>query len=65
VNTPSLRPIAVSIPDACAMTGVSREVLRQAIRRGDIPVHYPSSRPVIPVDELEAWLRSTPTQPRP
>lgn len=54
--------LSYNVADAAAATGVSPDVIRRAVRNGDIPVHYPTSRPVILRADLEAWLASTPTE---
>lgn len=54
--------LSYNVADAAAAVGVSPDVIRRAVRNGDIPVHYPTSRPVILRDDLEAWLASTPTE---
>lgn len=57
--------LAVSIPDAARMAGVSPMTLRRAIEAGQLPRHYPTRNPVILVDDLKAWLSATPTEKRP
>lgn len=56
--------IALTITEAAEAVGVSDTVIRAAIKRGDIPVRYPTSRPVIDVDDLSAWVKSLPTERR-
>ena len=57
-------PIALTIKDAAAAVGVSADVIRAAIKRGDLIANYPTSRPVIRVAELDEWLKRRPTEPR-
>lgn len=54
--------LSYNVSDAAAAVGVSPDVIRRAVRTGDIPVHYPTSRPVILRADLEAWLAATPTE---
>lgn len=54
--------LSYNVSDAAAAVGVSPDVIRRAVRSGDIPVHYPTSRPVILRADLEAWLAATPTE---
>lgn len=56
--------IAVTIDEAADMAGVSRSVLKRALATGDLVARYPSTRPVIFVDELRKWLEACPTQSR-
>lgn len=58
-----LAPLAYTIPDAAAASGVSDKTLRRAIAKGDLPVRYPTARPVVLADDLHAWLANTPTEP--
>ncbi len=53
---------AYSIAEAAEATGVSDRTIRRAIEAGDLAVRYPTSRAVIPVDELRAWIESKPSQ---
>lgn len=62
MSTPT--PLALSIPEAAAMIGVSSTALRRLIDAGEIIPRYPNSRPVVPVAELQAWLDRAPTEPR-
>lgn len=55
-------PVAYSIKDAAAAAGISERTIRQAIKDGDLVANYPTSHAVILRDELEAWIRSTPTE---
>jgi hypothetical protein len=55
--------IAVTIDDAAEITGVCASVIRRAIRSGKLVASYPTSRPVILVDQLRAWLEAAPNEP--
>lgn len=57
-----MTPLAYSVQDAAAATGVSPDVIRRAIKAGNLPVKYPTTRPVVLVDDLRAWLESSPTE---
>jgi hypothetical protein len=56
--------IAVTIDEAAALVGVSRDVIKRALRSGELIARYPTSRPVIFIDELRSWLQSCPTESR-
>lgn len=58
----SSNPIAYTIPGAAEASGVSPDVIRRAIRAGNLTARYPTSRPVVLADDLRAWLASTPTE---
>lgn len=53
--------LAYTIAEAAEAVGVSTDVIRRAIRRGDLVASYITSRPVIAVSELEAWIAAAPT----
>ena len=53
--------IAVTRDQAADLVGVSVRTLVRAIRAGRLVEHYPSAKPVILVDELRAWIESSPT----
>lgn len=53
--------LALNLPSAAEAAGVSIEIIRRAIDQGDLVPRYPSSRPVLLVKDLEAWLESRPT----
>jgi len=57
--------LSYSIAGAASATGVSQDVIRRAIRAGDLPVRYPTSRPVILAPDLEAWLHAAPAEREP
>ena len=50
--------MAYTVQKAAAATGVSPDVIRRAIRSGNLAASYPSNRPVIPAVELASWLES-------
>lgn len=57
--------ISYNIDGAAQATGYSADVIRRAIRAGEIPTRYPEidgrklSRPVILAADLTAWLTGT------
>lgn len=53
---------SLNIKNAAEYADVSRDVISEAIKRGDLIANYPTSRPVIKVSELEAWIDNTPTE---
>jgi len=55
---------ALNIKNAAEYADVSRDVISAAIKTGDLIAHYPTSRPVIKVSELEKWIDHTPTEPK-
>lgn len=54
--------LALSIPDAAKATGYGINTIRDHIELGNLTVRYANSKPVIPVSELETWLRNLPTE---
>lgn len=59
-----IQPLAVTVQQAASMTGMSTDVIRRAVNTGNLVAHYPTARPVILVDELRAWIASSPTESR-
>jgi hypothetical protein len=57
------RKHAFTIPEAAAVASVGESTLRAAIKRGDLPQRYPSTRPVILASDLDNWLQSLPSDP--
>jgi excisionase family DNA binding protein len=55
-------PIAYNVQQAAEACGVSPDTIRRAIRANDLPVKYPSARPVIRREDLVAWMDSRPDQ---
>jgi predicted DNA-binding transcriptional regulator AlpA len=54
--------IAVTRDQAAEMVGLSRSTILRAIAAGDLIEHYVTSKPVIFVDELRAWIAAAPTE---
>lgn len=55
--------LSYSITVAAERVGVSTKTLSRAIDRGDLIARYVGRKPLIERDELQAWLRSLPTEP--
>lgn len=53
--------LSYTVRHAAEAVDVSESLIWEAISAGDLPVLYPSSRPVVEHDALLAWLRSRPT----
>ncbi|MCR9072724.1 MAG: helix-turn-helix domain-containing protein [Alphaproteobacteria bacterium] len=53
-------PIAVTIPDAVRMSGMSRTSIYEALKRGDITARKAGRRTLIPFADLQAYLASLP-----
>lgn len=53
---------AYTISDAALAYGVSTDTIRRAIRRNDLAVKYPTSKPVIAADELASWFAALPSE---
>lgn len=53
---------AYTIQEAAEAYGVSADVVRAHIKRGNLAARYPTSRPVIDAEELAAWFQSLPSE---
>lgn len=53
-------PIAVTIPDAVKMSGMSRTSIYEALKRGDITARKAGRRTLISFADLKAYLASLP-----
>lgn len=56
--------LAYTYDEAALACGVSVDVIRRAVNKGDLIPVYPTRRPVIQADELREWLTTQPTTPR-
>lgn len=54
--------LSVTVPKAVELTGISRDILSLAQKRGELIYRYPSASPVIRIADLDAYLASLPTQ---
>lgn len=55
-------PHSFEYHDAAAHVGVSVDVIRRAVRAGDLTPRYPTSKPVIRAADLQAWIDRAPTE---
>lgn len=55
--------IAYSVQEAAEATGMSVDLIRRAYRSGQLPVHRPTGKVTILRSDLEAWIRSAPSEP--
>lgn len=53
---------AFTIQEAAAAYGVSADVIRAHIKRGELAARYPTSRPVIDAEELASWFAALPSE---
>lgn len=53
---------AYTIPQAAEAYGVSHNVIRAHIKAGNLIARYPTSRPVIGAEELDAWFQALPSE---
>ena len=56
--TPALNP---GVTDAALLAGVSVDTIQRAVRSGELPIHFPTSRGLILIEDLRAWVASAPT----
>lgn len=54
-------PIAVTIPDAVRVTGMSRTSIYEALKRGDLSARKAGRRTLISFADLQTYLASLPT----
>lgn len=53
-------PIAVTIPDAVKVSGMSRTSIYEALKRGDLSARKAGRRTLISFADLQAYLASLP-----
>tara|TARA_R110002012_G_scaffold138444_5_gene293673 strand:- start:1949 stop:2137 length:189 start_codon:yes stop_codon:yes gene_type:complete len=53
-------PLAVTIPDAVRMSGMSRTSIYEALKRGDLTARKAGRRTLISFAALQAYLASLP-----
>jgi hypothetical protein len=63
VTTTGQTVVAVDHNTAAAALGLSPSRLRHHVRLGDITPHFPGSKPLYLVSELEAFVSRLPTHP--
>lgn len=62
MNAPRIAPVSFDYDGASAATGISADVIRRAVRAGDLEVHYPAvdgratAKPLILADDLREWV---------
>lgn len=56
--------LAYTYDEAAAATGAGRRALQDAVRDGNLVASYVGTKPLIPADELERWLKSLPHEPQ-
>lgn len=55
--------LSLTIRDAALAVGLSDDVIRAAISRGELTARYlTATKPVIEVTELTRWLKASPTE---
>lgn len=54
--------VSVGLDEAARLTDTSRSTIERALRSGALTAHYPTSRPLILVDDLRAWVAKAPTE---
>ena len=54
--------LAYTLQEAAETVGVSTDTLRAHIKAGNLAVKYPSSKPVIAAEELDAWFAALPSE---
>jgi hypothetical protein len=70
VNAP-IAAVSFDVFGAGNASGVSVDVIRRAVRAGDLPVHYPNvkgrqvNKPLILADDLRAWVERGQTERTP
>jgi len=56
-----LKVISVTIPDAVKATGMSRTVIYEKLKSGELPAKKAGRRTLISFADLEAYLENLPT----
>jgi hypothetical protein len=54
--------LALTIAEAAEAVGYSDDVIRAAMKRGELQASYANTKPVIRVTELTRWLESLPSE---
>lgn len=54
-------PLAITIPEAVKLSGMSRTAIYEALKRGDLVARKAGRRTLIAFADLEAYLASLPT----
>jgi excisionase family DNA binding protein len=53
-------PLTVTIPDTVKASGISRTMIYEALKRGDLTAHKAGRRTLISFASLQAYLASLP-----
>lgn len=59
----ALATVSVRVVDAARITGISENVIREHVRRGDLVMRYPTTHGVLLTADLEEWIATLPTAP--
>lgn len=68
MSAQALAPIAYDTAGAAAAAGVSVDIIKRALRAGDLEARYPRvdgrtiAKPLITVDELRRWVTAGATE---
>ena len=68
MTTAPLAPIAYDTAGAAVAAGVSIDIIKRALRAGDLEARYPKvdgrtvAKPLITADELRRWIESGDTE---
>lgn len=54
--------ISLTLTQASEAVNISLSVLREAIKRGELTVRYPSTTPVVRVADLDDYVANLPTE---
>ena len=56
--TEKLEPMAISVPEAAQLLGVTPPTLNRFVHRDDFPSFRPGGRVLVSVDGLKEWVRN-------
>lgn len=54
--------ISYTYAEAAEAVGVSKDVIRRAVAKGDLAPRYITSRPVLLADDLREWVAAAPSE---
>jgi excisionase family DNA binding protein len=57
----TINAVAAPIDRAAELVGMSRRSIENAVHAGELPIHYPTRRGLILIEDLRAWVASAPT----
>lgn len=61
-KTDRREPIGLTVDDAAAEVGLSKDSIQKAIKANDLAVRYFGSKPLVPFAELRRWFESLPDE---